>query len=163
MMTANRIEKIKDELGVPFENYIVKLFGTLFTADDTIDAAINSVVTYGPLWSGTPLNLAAYGVQTIISAGATTPAAIEQVIGNLGAGVAGFGILVTTLSATFTAHKTNDTAQFNAVETFLNQVADGERHTFWWRDPYHKFMYTDVNGSITANEIITDIDDETIT
>ena len=161
--TVHRIEKLKDELGVPFENYTVKIFGTLFTADDTIDTAINSVVTYGPLWSGTPIDLAAYGVQTIISAGATTPAAIEIVIGGLGGGVAGFGTLVTSLSATFTAHKTNDTAQYNAAEAFMNQVQDGRKHNGWWVDPYTKFMYTDVLGSETTKEIIADIDNGTIT
>ena len=161
-LTVHRIEKLKDELGVPFENYTVKIFGTLFTADDTIDTVIENIVT-SPPWSGTPYDLELYNLQSVIIAGATSPAAIEIVIGGLGTKLGIYEALVTVDNATFTAHKTNDTAQYDAAEAFMTQVQDAKKHNGWWVDPYTKFMYTDVLGSETTKEIIADIDNEIIT
>ena len=70
---------------------------------------------------------------------------------------------MTADNAAFTAHITNDRNEYSTVVTFLDEHQEGIKHSAFWVDPYHKFMYTDVCGSIAANEIITDRDNETIT
>ena len=159
---VNDIEKKKHAYGVPFENYMVKLFGTLFTGDDTIGTATGNILT-NPPWSGTPYDLAAYGVQNIISVGATAPSAIITVIGGFTTSVAAYEVLVTANNAAFTAHKTNDEAEYVAAGTFLEESADGRKHSPHWNDPYTKFMYTDVLGSETLKDIVADIDSGNIT
>ena len=162
MMTVQRIETLKNNLGVPFENYTVKLFGTLFTGDDTIGTVTGNILTTPP-WSGTPYDLAAYGVQSVISTGATAPSAIITVIGGFTTSVSAYETLVTADNAAFTAHKTNDEAEYTSVTTFMNQLSDGQKHNGWWDDPYQKFMYTDVLGSETLKDIVADIDSGNIT
>ena len=162
MMSVVRVEKLKQKMGIPFENYTVKLFGTLFTGDDTIGTVTGNILTTPP-WSGTPYDLAAYGVQSVISTGATAPSAIITVIGGFTTSVAAYETLVTADNASFTAHKTNDTAEYVAAEAFMNQTVDGQKHNHWWSDPYTKFMYTDVLGSETLKDIVADIDSGNIT
>ena len=141
---------------------MVKLFGTLFTGDDTIGTATGNILT-NPPWSGTPYDLAAYGVQSVISTGATAPSAIITVIGGFTTSVAAYEVLVTANNAAFTAHKTNDEAEYVAAGTFLEESADGRKHSPHWNDPYTKFMYTDVLGSETLKDIVADIDSGNIT
>ena len=159
---VNDIEKKKHNYGVPFENYLVKLFGTLFTGDDTIGTATGNILT-NPPWSGTPYDLAAYGVQSVISTGATAPSAIITVIGGFTTSVAAYEVLVTANNASFTAHKTNDESEYTSAGTFLEESADGRKHSPHWNDPYTKFMYTDVLGSETLKDIVADIDSGNIT
>ena len=162
LIKAHEVERKKYAYGVPFENYLVKLFGALFTGDDTIGTSIGHILT-NPPWSGTPYDLAAYGVQNIISVGATAPSAIITVIGGFTTSVSAYETLVTADNAAFTAHKTNDEAEYTSVTTFMNQLSDGQKHNGWWDDPYQKFMYTDVLGSETLKDIVADIDSGNIT
>ena len=158
------MENIEYELGVPFKSYLKLLFGCLFTGDDTIDTSIGNILTSSTApWSGTPYDMGTYNVQSVISAGATSPSAIITVINGFTTSVTAYETLVTADNAAFTAHITNDRNEYSTAITFLDQFSDGTKHGAAWVDPYHKFMYTDVCGSIEANEIITDIDNETIT
>jgi hypothetical protein len=53
-------------------------------------------------------------------------------------------------------------AEWAAAENFMGGVQDGKKHNGWWVDPYRKFVYPNVVGSQTANELIEDIDNEVI-
>ena len=116
-----------------------------------------------PPWAGTPYDLAAYGIQGVISAGATAPAAILTVVNGFISSVNTYKALLLIDAAFFTAHKTNDEAEYTSVTTFMNQLSDGQKHNGWWDDPYQKFMYTDVLGSETLKDIVADIDSGNIT
>jgi hypothetical protein len=159
---VQQMENSEYELGVPFKSYLTKLLGCLFTGDDTIGTAIGNIAT-NPPWSGSPYDMGSYNVQSVISAGATSPSAIITVINGFATSVAAYETLVTADNAAFTAHITNDRNEYSTAVTFLDQFTNGTKHGAAWVDPYHKFMYTDVCGSIAANEIIADIDNEIIT
>jgi len=162
MSQAFQMEQLKDELGVPFENYVVKILNCLFTADDTIDTATENMLS-DPPWSGTPYDLAIYGVQAIILNATSTPSAILTVINGFGTKIGVYEALVVADNAAFAAHVTNDMAEYNAAAAFMDGVNDGKKHNGWWVDPYRKFVYPNVVGSQTANELIEDIDNEVIT
>ena len=162
MSYVQQMENIEYELGVPFKSYLKLLLGCLFTGDDTIDTATGNLMT-NPPWSAAPYDMGTYNVQSVISAGATTPSAITTVINGFTASVTAYNVLLSADNAAFTAHITNDRNEYSTAITFLDQYSDGTKHGAAWVDPYHKFMYTDVCGSIAANEIITDIDNEIIT
>ena len=162
MSQAFQMEQLKDELGVPFENYVVKILNCLFTADDTIDTATENMLS-DPPWSGTPYDLAIYGVQAIILNATSTPSAILTVINGFGTKIGVYEALVVADNAAFAAHVTNDMAEYNAAAAFMDGVQDGKKHNGWWVDPYRKFVYPNVVGSQTANELIEDIDNEVIT
>jgi hypothetical protein len=162
MVTAMRMEKEKDKFGVPFENYVEKILNCLFTADDTIDTATENMLS-DPPWSGTPYDLAIYGVQAIILNATSTPSAILTVINGFGTKIGVYEALVVADNAAFAAHVTNDMAEYTAAAAFMDGVQDGKKHNGWWVDPYRKFVYPNVVGSQTANELIEDIDNEVIT
>ena len=162
MPQAFQMEQLKDELGVPFENYVVRIMNCLFTGDDTIDTATENMLS-DPPWSGTPYDLAIYGVQAIILNATSTPSAILTVINGFGTKIGVYEALVVADNAAFAAHVTNDMAEYNAAAAFMDGVIDGKKHNGWWVDPYRKFVYTNVVGSQTANELIEDIDNEVIT
>jgi len=159
---VQQMEMLEYELGVPFTSYLTKLFGCLFTGDNTINTTIGNIAT-NPPWSGSPYDMGSYNVQSVITAGATSPSAIIAVINGFTTTVTAYEVLVTADNAAFTAHITNDRNEYSTVVTFLDEHQEGIKHSAFWVDPYHKFMYTDVCGSIAANEIITDRDNETIT
>jgi hypothetical protein len=161
MVTAMRMEKEKDKFGVPFENYVEKILNCLFTADDTIDTATENMLS-DPPWFGTPYDLAIYGVQAIILNATSTPSAILTVINGFGTKIGVYEALVVADNAAFAAHVTNDMAEWAAAENFMGGVQDGKKHNGWWVDPYRKFVYPNVVGSQTANELIEDIDNEVI-
>ena len=158
---VNDIEKKKHNYGVPFENYLVKLFGTLFTGDDTIGTATGNILT-NPPWSGTPYDLAAYGVQNIISVGATAPSAIITVIGGFTTSVSAYETLVTADNAAFTAHVTTDESELATATAFSTYHFGGQLDKVYWTEDYTKFMYTDVMGSERALEILEDMDNDII-
>ena len=162
MSQAFQMEQLKDELGVPFENYVVKILNCLFTADDTIDTATENMLS-DPPWSGTPYDLAIYGVQAIILNATSTPSAILTVINGFGTKIGVYEALVVADNVAFAAHVTNDMAEYNAAAAFMDGVIDGKKHNGWWVDPYRKFVYPNVVGSQTANELVEDIDNEVIT
>ena len=163
LITVKRIQRLNDQLGIPYENYLLKLFGALFTGDDTIGTAIGNIMTNPPWGNSSPVDLADYGVQSVISAGATAPSAIITVINGFTTDVTAYEVLVTADNAAFTAHKTNDEAQYTLAETNADSIADGRKHNGWWNDPFYKFMYTDVLGSKVTTDLIADMDNETIT
>jgi hypothetical protein len=162
MITAMRMEKEKDKFGVPFENYVEKILNCLFTGDDTIDTATENMLS-DPPWSGTPYDLAIYGVQAIILNATSTPSAILTVINGFGTKIGVYEALVVADNAAFAAHVTNDMTEYANAEAFMTNSQDGKKHNGWWVDPYRKFVYPNVVGSQTANEIIDDIDNEVIT
>ena len=162
MPQAFQMEQLKDELGVPFENYVVRIMNCLFTGDDTIDTATENMLS-DPPWSGTPYDLAIYGVQAIILNATSTPSAILTVINGFGTKIGVYEALVVADNVAFAAHVTNDMAEYNAAAAFMDGVIDGKKHNGWWVDPYRKFVYPNVVGSQTANELIEDIDNEVIT
>ena len=162
MPQAFQMEQLKDELGVPFENYVVRIMNCLFTGDDTIDTATENMLS-DPPWSGTPYDLAIYGVQAIILNATSTPSAILTVINGFGTKIGVYEALVVADNVAFAAHVTNDMAEYNAAAAFMDGVIDGKKHNGWWVDPYRKFVYPNVVGSQTANELVEDIDNEVIT
>ena len=162
MSQAFQMEQLKDELGVPFENYVVRIMNCLFTGDDTIDTATENMLS-DPPWSGTPYDLAIYGVQAIILNATSTPSAILTVINGFGTKIGVYEALVVADNVAFAAHVTNDMAEYNAAAAFMDGVQDGKKHNGWWVDPYRKFVYPNVVGSQTANELVEDIDNEVIT
>ena len=161
MVDVTTIESLKNQVGVPYVNYTVKLFGTLFTGDDTIDTTTGHILTTPP-WSGTPYDLAAYGVQNIISVGATAPSAIITVIGGFTTSVSAYEVLVTADNAAFTAHVTTDEAELATATAFSTYHFGGQLDKVYWTEDYTKFMYTDVMGSERALEILEDMDNDII-
>jgi len=159
MGTVMSITDLRDRFGETFINYLVLLFGTLFTADDTIAAAKAHVDT-DPI----PTTYASLGVLTRVQANPfnESPSTIISDINAVTGTVTPYTALVVSHQANFQTHITDDTNEFNAATALLEKYIFAMNISSHFRDDYYKFMYTDVFGSTAIKSIIQQIDDGTI-
>ena len=158
MATAQSIMKIKEAAGVPYVNYNELLFNTLFTGDDVINTCmahlyINplSAGTYDSLNIQDAVNNATANAATLVGQINVVKAPLDTWVANISGDVGAFNAL-----------RTNDEAALTTADTFVDYWLDGLiTHGYWVQD-FNKFMYTDVVGSRTSTQILTDKDNGTI-
>ena len=151
-------ERLKDYFGVPFENYTLKLFSTLWIGDDVIDTTmahlyINplSAGTYDSLNIQDAVNNATANAATLVGQINVVKAPLDTWVANISGDVGAFNTL-----------RTNDEAELLTAKTWQSYVTEGLKNNGYWADLYNKLGWTKTMGSIAANEIITDIDNEII-
>jgi hypothetical protein len=150
MGLTRAITDIENTFGVVFTNYLVPLFNTLFTGDTTVAAAKAHMDTTPLSTTYDSLNIVSLvNVDPFIS----TPAAIEQLISGITFSI--YDTAVDGHQANFQTHITNDMAQYDAVVAKLSSYVQAYQISGHIQDPYYAFMYTDVFGSATVNDIIT--------
>ena len=150
MGLTRAITDIENNFGVTFTNYLVPLFDTLFTGDTTIAAAKAHMDTT-PL----PTTYDSLDIVTLVNTNPfnSTPSAIEQLIG--GITFTTYDTAVDGHEANFQTHITNDMAQYDATVAKLKSYVQAYQISGHIQDPYYRFMYTDVFGSVDVNAIIT--------
>jgi hypothetical protein len=157
--TATSIMKIKDQCGVPYVNYIEKLFSTLFLGDDAINNCMVNL-NVNPLSAGTydPLNIT--DRMTVASSNATTLIAEIVVVQTpLAAWVAN----VSGDVGAFNTLRTNDEAELATADAFVTYFLNGQHDVGYWAVDFNKFLYTDMVGSRRSTNILSDRDNNNIT
>ena len=158
MGLINTAERLKDYLGVPFENHTLKLFSSLWIGDDVIDTAMVHL-NINPLSAGTydllditaRMFAASDNATTLIALIAIVQAPLDIWVANISGDVGAFNTL-----------RTNDEAEFATTQAWQDYVMEGLKNNGYWTQDYTKLGWTDVVGSVAANEIITDLTNETI-
>ena len=150
MGLTRAITDIENNFGVVFTNYLVPLFNTLFTGDTTVAAAKAHMDT-----TPIPTTYDSLNIVTLVNADpfTSTPAAIEQLIGGITFSI--YDTAVNGHEANFQTHITNDMAQYDDVVAKLSSYVQAYQISGHIQDPYYAFMYTDVFGSASVNDIIT--------
>ena len=150
MGLTRAITDIENNFGVAFTNYLVPLFNTLFTGDTTVAAAKAHMDT-----TPIPTTYDSLNIVTLVNADpfTSTPAAIEQLIGGITFSI--YDTAVNGHEANFQTHITNDMAQYDDVVAKLSSYVQAYQISGHIQDPYYAFMYTDVFGSASVNDIIT--------
>ena len=150
MGLTRAITDIENNFGVVFTNYLVPLFNTLFTGDTTVAAAKAHMDT-----TPIPTTYDSLNIVTLVNADpfTSTPAAIEQLIGGITFSI--YDTAVDGHEANFQTHITNDMAQYDDVVAKLSSYVQAYQISGHIQDPYYAFMYTDVFGSASVNDIIT--------
>jgi hypothetical protein len=150
MGLCRSINDIENRFGITFTNYLLGLFGTLFTGDTTIANAQSHVDTI-------PTSYASLDIVTVVSADpfTTTPSALISSINSLESLANTYGTTVDTHKDNFTTHITDDMAYYHLVVDKLEQYIQAYSISGHIQDPYYAFMYTDVFGSTTINNVIT--------
>jgi len=150
MGLARAITDIENNFGVTFTNYLLPLFDTLFTGDTTIAAAKTHMDT-NPLST----SFDSLDIITLVNNNPMqdTPPELEQLIGALT--FTTYDSTVDTHQAAFQTHITDDMAQYDAIVAKLRSYVQAYQISGHIQDPYYRFMYTDVFGSVDVNAIIT--------
>ena len=158
MSMVSSITSMEHRFGVPFVNYLEKVFGTLFTGDVTISDAQTFLDT-NPI----PVTYASLGVLSSVQADPYTgsPSGIATSVNDL-LGSSTYAATVLTHKDNFQTHITNDTNEYDSLVDKLYRYVKAYGVTGYLNDDYYKFMYTDVFGSAELVQIINDRDNGVI-
>ena len=150
---------VKDICGVPYVNYIEKLFSTLFLGDDAINECMVhlndnplSAGTYDPLNVTDRMDVASSNASTLIGEIVVVQTPLAAWVANVSGDVGAFNTL-----------RTNDEAELAIVEAFVTYWMNGQLHNGHWVTDFDKFVYTDMIGSRSSNKILSDKDNNIIT
>ena len=160
MGLAQSIHDLENNHGITFTNYLLGLFGALFTADTTIANAQTHLNT-NPI----PTTYDSLDIVTAVNANpfSITPTTLVSAI-NLAATTMGtYGTAVETHQGHFTTHITTDMAYYYMVTAKLTAYVRAYQVSGHIQDPFYRFMYTDVFGHDDIQQTITDLADGTIT
>lgn len=154
MGTVGALHTLENSFGVPFVNYLEKVFGTLFTGDLTISNA-QTFLNTNPI----PVTYASLNVVTNVNEDPLieTPTTILAGINGLLSGST-YSTTVLTHKDNLQTHITNDTNEYNIVVDKLDRLIQSFGISGHIREDYYKFMYTDVFGSAGIKQIINDRD-----
>jgi hypothetical protein len=157
--TATSIMKIKDQCGVPYVNYMEKLFSTLFLGDDAINECMVhlndnplSAGTYDPLNITDRMDVASSNATTLIAEIVVVQTPLAAWVANVSGDVGAFNTL-----------RTNDEAELATADAFLTYFLNGQGDVGYWAVDFNKFLYTDMVGSRSSMQILTDRDNNNIT
>ena len=156
---STSIMTIKDVCGVPYVNYVEKLFGTLFKGDDVINTCMAHLYI-NPLSAGT------YDALNIQDAVNNATANAATLVGQINVVKAPLDIWVANVSGdvgAFNALRTDDEAELATADAFQTYFINGQTHVGYWAADFNKFIYTDMIASRSSGRIITDKDAGNIT
>jgi len=155
MGIARSVTDLENSHGVTFTNYLIGLFGSLFTGDTTVAAAQTHLNT-NPI----PTTYDSMDIVTAVNANpfSITPTTLVSAI-NLAATTMGtYGTtLINTHQAAFTTHITTDMAYYRMVLAKIKSYVQAYQVSGHIQDPYYRFMYTDVFGHDDIQQTITDL------
>lgn len=158
MGLVTALTTLENKFGITFTNYLVKVFGTLFTGDVTISNA-QTFLNTNPI----PTTYASLDIVTRVNADPfiETPVILVNEITALLSGST-YATTILTHRDNFQTHITNDTAEYNIVLDKLDRLVQSLGISAHIGDDYYKFMYTDVFGSAPLKQIISDRDNGVI-
>ena len=154
MGIARSVTDLENTHGITFTNYLIGLFGSLFTADTTIANAQTHLDT-NPI----PTTYDSLNIVTAVNADpfSTTPSALISSINALSSTMSTYGTtLIDTHQAAFTTHITTDMAYYRMVLAKIKSYVQAYQISGHIQDPYYRFMYTDVFGHDDIQQTITD-------
>jgi hypothetical protein len=158
MGLVTALNTLENKFGITFTNYLVKVFGTLFTGDVTINNA-QTFLNTNPI----PTTYASLGVLEGVQVDPylDDPTDTATSINNLLSGST-YASTILTHRDNFQTHITNDTNEYNIVLDKLDRLVQSLGISGHIGDDYYKFMYTDVFGSTPLKQIISDKDNGVI-
>ena len=161
MGLTRAVTDIEHRFGITFVNYLVLVFESLFLGDLTIantqtDLDVEPFVgTYGDL-----------DVVTRVSScpsGNFAPSGIVSDINTFGAPLSQWNTDVAVNKPIFEQHVIDDMAEYDSLVDKLARYVQAYNISSYIRDPYYAFMYTDVFGSGSVNNIIIQLQNGDIT
>jgi len=159
MGLVRAVTDIENRFGITFTNYLVLVFETLFLGDLTIANAQTSV-DVDPLSGTYP------AVITRVNACPTEANAPTNIVNDINAYAAplnAWNADVATHKPIFEQHIADDMAEYNSLQDKLDRYVQAYNISAYIRDPYYAFMYTDVFGSGSVNNIIVQLQNGDIT
>lgn len=163
MGLVRAVTDIENRFGITFTNYLVLVFETLFLGDLTVANAQASL-------DAEPF-VGTYSALNVVSRVNACPPALEanaptEIINDINAYSANFVTWrdsVATHKPIFEQHIADDMAEYNSLQDKLDRYVQAYNISAYIRDPYYAFMYTDVFGSGSVNNIIVQLQNGDIT
>ena len=153
MGMVRAVTDIEHRFGVAFTNYLVLAFETLFLGDLTIANAQSHIAT-------DPFNSVAYGSVNVLGRVQACPPennASASIVADIGTWASPLGTWNTTTAThkpIFEQHVIDDMAEYDSLVDKLARYVQAYNISAYIKDPYYAFMYTDVFGSGSVNNII---------
>ena len=163
MGLTRAVTDIENRFGIAFTNYLVLVFETLFLGDITI-ANTQTDLDAEPF-------VGLYGDINVVSRVTACPPALETnaptaIIADInafGAPNAAWNTAVAENKPIFEQHVIDDMAEYDILTDKLARYVQAYNISAYIRDPYYAFMYTDVFGSGSVNNIIIQLQNGDIT
>ena len=161
MGLTRAVTDIENRFGIAFTNYLVLVFETLFLGDITIANAQTDL-------DAEPF-VGLYGDINVVSrvsncpTGNFAPSGIISDINAFGAPNAAWNTAVAENKPIFEQHIADDMAEYDSLVDKLARYVQAYNISAYIRDPYYAFMYTDVFGSGSVNNIIIQLQNGDIT
>lgn len=153
MGMVRAVTDIENRFGVAFTNYLVLVFETLFLGDLTIANAQSHIAT-------DPFNSVTYGSVNVLGRVQACPPennASASIVADIGTWASPLGTWNTTTAThkpIFEQHVIDDMAEYDSLVDKLARYVQAYNISAYIKDPYYAFMYTDVFGSGSVNNII---------
>jgi len=152
---------IEHRFGVTFTNYLVLVFETLFLGDLTV-ANAQTDLDADPL-VGTYASLNVVGRVNASPPENNAPTAIVASINTFSAPLSAWNTAVAENKPIFEQHIADDKAEYESLVNKMDRYMQSYQIAAYIQDPYYAFMYTDVFGSSTVKNIITQYQNGDIT
>ena len=161
MGLTRAVTDIEHRFGITFVNYLVLVFESLFLGDLTI-ANTQTDLDVEPF-------VGTYGSLDVVTRVSTCPvnnflpSGIISDINAFGAPLSQWNSDVVVNKPIFEQHIADDTAEYDSLVDKLARYVQAYNISAYIRDPYYAFMYTDVFGSGSVNNIIVQLQNGDIT
>ena len=161
MGLTRAVTDIEHRFGITFVNYLVLVFESLFLGDLTI-ANTQTDLDVEPF-------VGTYGSLDVVTRVSTCPvnnflpSGIISDINAFGAPLSQWNSDVVVNKPIFEQHIADDTAEYDSLVDKLARYVQAYNISAYIRDPYYAFMYTDVFGSGSVNNIIIQLQNGDIT
>jgi hypothetical protein len=146
------ITEIENRFGITFVNYLELVFESLFIGDVTI-ANTQTDLDVEP-FVGTYSSLDVVNRVSTCPVGNFLPSGIISDINAFGAPLSQWNTDVAVNKPIFEQHIADDTAEYNSLVSKLDRYVQAYNISGYIQEPYYAFMYTNVFGSSTVNNII---------
>ena len=161
MGLVRAVTDIEHRFGVTFTNYLVLVFETLFLGDLTV-ANAQTDLDADPL-VGTYASLNVVGRVNASPPENNAPTAIVASINTFSAPLSAWNTAVAENKPIFEQHIADDKAEYESLVNKMDRYMQSYQIAAYIQDPYYAFMYTDVFGSSTVVNIITQYQNGDIT
>ena len=161
MGLVRAVTDIEHRFGITFTNYLVLVFETLFLGDLTV-ANAQTDLDADPL-VGTYASLNVVGRVNASPPENNAPTAIIASINTFSAPLSAWNTAVAENKPIFEQHIADDKAEYESLVNKMDRYMQSYQIAAYIQDPYYAFMYTDVFGSSTVKNIITQYQNGDIT
>ena len=149
------VTEIENRFGIAFVNYLQLAFESLFLGDLTI-ANTQTDLDVEP-FVGTYSTTDVVNRVSTCPVGNFLPTLIVSDINTFGAPLSQWNTDVAVNKPIFQQHVTDDTAEYDSLVDKLERYVQAYNISNYIQEPYYAFMYTDVFGSASVNNIINQL------